>query len=428
MPRATKVQDLLKVFKPYPLRDKEFDDFYVETSSARGYDSTYSLIDQFETFREEPQKLLFMGHSGSGKSTELWKLKTELGDRFQVICFSAREEIDLSDINYIDLIFVILDKLFHTAVESIDIDPNVLQNIYSYWYDENFIEEIKFKNAKVETGVQGKISFLTAISLHIKGILSVGKETKKIVRKKIEPTLNQLIMNINDLVRDIRRSFGKEGKVPIIIIEDLDKLEIQKAEDLFLNHRKTITTLDIHIIFTFPIFLYYSGRFNEIKDDFDHYELLSMIKISNSDNTIHEAGRAIISYIIEKRADISLFGESVIDYVIEKSGGVLRDVFEIIENAARRARRKDRNAEHISIEDAEEAYSMLKSGYERGISEKHIPALKKLYFDPVKKPIDDNENVFMELLRGLSVIEYNCKRWCGLHPAVIDFLKEKGEI
>lgn len=428
MPKAKQVRELLKVFKPYPLKDKEFDDFYVDTTAARGYDSAYSIIDHFEIFREEPQKLLFMGHSGSGKSTELWKVKTNLEDNFQVICFSVRDEIDLSDMNYVDLIFVILDKLFHTAIELKDIDKNVLENIYSYWRDENFIEDIKFIKANAETGIEGKISFLKALSVHIKGILSVGKETKKVVRKKIEPTLNQLIMNINDLVKDIRWFLSAQGKVPIIIIEDLDKLEIEKAEDLFLNHRKTITALDIHIIFTFPIFLYYSGRFNEIKDDFDHYELLSMIKINNKDNTIHEDGRNIIKHVIEKRAEATLFGDGVIDYIIEKSGGVLRDVFEMIENATRRARRKNRDTDQLSIEDAKEAYLMLKSGYERGISEKHIPSLKKLFSDPIKKPIDDNENTLMELLRSLSVIEYNCERWCGLHPAIIDFLKEKGEI
>jgi energy-coupling factor transporter ATP-binding protein EcfA2 len=428
MAKAEKVLELLKVFKPYPLKDKEFDDFYVDTSSARGYDSTYSLIDHFELFREDPQKLLFMGHSGSGKSTELWKVKKALEDRFKIISFSVREEINLSDMNYIDLLFVILDKLFHTAVEIVKIDPHVLDNIYEYWKDDRFIEDIQFTRSSVEEDGQLKINFLQAISLHIKGILSVGKETKVVVRKKIEPTLNQLIRNINDLVKDIRRSLSAQGKVPIIIIEDLDKLEIEIAEDLFLNHRKTISTLDVHIIFTFPIFLYYSGRFNEIKDDFDHYELLSMIKTHNKDNTIHVDGRAVIRSVIEKRANTSLFGEGVMEYIIEKSGGVLRDVFEMIENAARRARRKNRDTEQISREDASEAYLMLKSGYERGIKERHINQLKSLYEDPIKKPIDDNESALMELLRGLSVIEYNCERWCGIHPAIIEFLREKGEI
>lgn len=31
------------------------------------------------------------------------------------------------------------------------------------------------------------------------------------------------------------------------------------------------------------------------------------------------------------------------------------------------------------------------------------------------------------LLRGL-IIEYNGERWCGIHPVVEDFLREKGEI
>lgn len=34
----------------------------------------------------------------------------------------------------------------------------------------------------------------------------------------------------------------------------------------------------------------------------------------------------------------------------------------------------------------------------------------------------------MELLKNTSVIEYNAERWCSLHPAIVDMLKDNGDI
>ena len=49
----------------------------------------------------------------------------------------------------------------------------------------------------------------------------------------------------------------------------------------------------------------------------------------------------------------------------------------------------------------------------------------KIHKDP--KPLTTDEIVMSLLLRGL-VLEYNGERWCGIHPAIEDFLFEKGEI
>ena len=37
-------------------------------------------------------------------------------------------------------------------------------------------------------------------------------------------------------------------------------------------------------------------------------------------------------------------------------------------------------------------------------------------------------HILSELLKTLAVIEYNGERWCGVHPVLVDFLREKGRI
>lgn len=427
MERALELRDLLKVCKPFPLAHEDFDKFHVETSVARGQNSALRISDYFEANKDDPQKMLFMGHRGSGKSTELWQVRKYLEAEFQMVAFSIRDEMSVTDLNYVDLLFTILNKLFDEALkEGIEIDTSVLDNLYNYWHDEKFIEKLKIEKAAAEVSVEAKIGFLNVIRTSVKGVLSTGKETKSIVRQYMEPKLSQLIKGTNDLILIITEHFKKHGKVPILIIEDLDKLEIPVAEDLFLNHRNILAEFDIHIIYTFPIFLHYSEKFNEIKDAFNHHELLSMIKVNNKNGSKNAEGREIIKAIVERRANLALFESGVLDFIIAKSGGTLRNVFEMIQKATLISRSKNRDAQNIDMDSAKQAYNELKSDFERSISIKHIDTLVKLYKDKDKKPLTDGN--LIELLYCTAVIEYNGDRWCDLHPAAVDILKDKGLI
>ncbi|MBI5407904.1 MAG: ATP-binding protein [Nitrospirae bacterium] len=426
MERATKIRELLKVCKPLHLCGEDFDKFHVETSTARGQNSAVRLFNYLDVNRDEPQKILFMGHRGSGKSTELWQLRKLLGDDFRVIAFSIRDEIDISDLKYVDLIFVILNKIMDEALkDGVMIDKSLLDNLYNYWHNEQFIEQLKMEKVNAEASAEAKIGFFNAIRASVKGVLATGKETKKVVREFIEPKLSELITGTNDLITNISQALMEKGKMPILIIEDLDKLEIPVAEELFLNHRNILTELKIHTIYTFPIFLHYSEKFNEIKDAFSHYELLSMIKVNNKDGSENKEGRKIIKEILKMRADIDLFEAEALDFIIEKSGGALRNLFEMIQRAALTIMGRS-GADKIDMAAVKNAYTELKSDFERSIARRHQETLVNLYNNRDKKPLADGN--LMELLYCLAVIEYNGDRWCDLHPAVIDILKDKGLI
>ena len=425
MEKATMMQDLLRVINTEPLKGTALNKFRVETCKARGRDSARILRDFFKANRGEIKKVLFMGHRGSGKSTELYQLGEYLKDSFSVINFSIKKEIDTRGMKYTDLIFVILEKLFSQAVEEkIKIDEGILDNIYNYWNDEKLNEIYKFEKSGIEISAEAKTSFISNILGNIKGTLATGKESKEIIRRHIEPKLSRLIDDANDLIQIIRMGMGKQGKMPIIIIEDLDKLSISDAKDLFLNHSDVLTDLKIHIVYTFPIFLNYSIEFNEIKGVFERTELLSMIKVNNPDGTPYDIGRGIIKEIVERRANAELFEPEALDFIIEKSGGALRSVFEMILNAALIARSNDEDTKKVDFESAKKAYVELRSDFERIIFRKHIDVLKRIYNKNGEEGMAD-ENM-MEMLSCSAIIEYNGERWCDLHPAVKDMLERKG--
>lgn len=425
MRRATVLKDIPKVFRPSPLSGESFDAFHVDTSEARGDDYANKLSTFLNINIDDPQKILFMGHRGSGKSTELFKVIRNLENNFKIINFSIKKEIDATDLNYIDLVFSMLNVVFENIkADKINIPQTTLDNLISYWKSDKLIEELKVEKMTAEATLSAKISFLTAITASVKGVLSTGKESKITVRKHIEPRLSQLIKYINALLLEYKTKLKKQGKIPLIIIEDLDKLDIPIAEDLFLNHRNVLIDIDVHIIYTFPIFLHYSEKYNEIKDSFSYTELLSMIKVNDKNKVPFEPGRRLIREIIKKRAELNLFAPEALDFVIAKSGGTLRNIFEMLVKSAVKTIVIDDKATKISLEVVTSAYRELKSDYERCISHKHLETLIQLYKDPHKKPLAD-ENL-RELLYCMAVIEYNGERWCDLHPAVEDMLKDKG--
>lgn len=112
--------------------------------------------------------------------------------------------------------------------------------------------------------------------------------------------------------------------------------------------------------------------------------------------------------------------------MVVKSGEAIRDLFFMLSQAALYELDKDERDIRISLDVAQFVAALLKSEYERNITSKEqYDMLIKVYQDP--HPTNTDKEL-SELLKTLSVIEYNGERWCGVHPVLIDFLKEKGAI
>jgi energy-coupling factor transporter ATP-binding protein EcfA2 len=394
----------------------------VETDQARGKNIALHLKYYFESKKDTPQKVLFMGHRGSGKSTELFRLEQFLGHAFKLVRFSIKE-VDIIDFNYIDLIFLLLDKLYEQALsDHIQLHDKLLANLNQFWNDKKIIQILNISKAEMNAEVKMSGGFWNFIRLKVKAIFRTGVEIKEEIRRTCTPKISQLIQQTNDLIDNIRNEYVKKDQTLLVVIEDLDKLDIHIAEDLFLKRSNILGQFNTHIIYTFPIFLHYSEFFNTISESFDHYELLSMIKITNKDNTPNIDGRQILNQIIEKRVLTQLFEDRAIDALISYSGGVLRHLFRMMSNAVLSS--LVAQSERVTVAAVKTAFDDIKSGFERSIEPKYMTTLTQLYKDNDKTPLPDSD--LRALLNCMAVIEYNGQRWCGLHPAVIRMLEERG--
>lgn len=396
----------------------------METYDARGKNVVKLMSLTLQISRNPYIKMLFMGHRGSGKSTELSLLKKQMEGQFDIISFYIYNEVDPVNMTYIDFIFAIMAQIIKYVEKKpeIGLDESDIDELYQYWYGEKIIEKSEMDYGEASASFDAKLSFLKKIAVKGSGILKTGKESKVSIRRKIEPKAGQLILMMNQLIQKINSKLTNKGL--LLIIEDLDKISLDTAESLFITYRKIWLGLQVRIILTFPIFMAYNSQYNMINEDIDKAVILSMIKVKKADKTDYEQGIATLSKIVEKRAELSLIDDDALRFMIKKSGGAIRDLFEMIQDASFESMLIEKDK--IEMSEAKSAYYQLKSRNERLIrNDSEVEKLVQVYQDPQLLTTDDT---MMELLLKGLILEYNGERWCGIHPAVEDFLKEKGKI
>lgn len=363
--------------------------------------------------RREPIKLLFTGHRGSGKTTTLNRLVSNLDDRFFIVHYNVFELLDQNDVNYSDVLFSILTKMLEKVeTKEIDLGKPLLERVNNWG---SSIIKSKTKKKEVEGGTGFKIHLYL---LEIMGRMKSETTTKVETRKEIEPRVSELVSIINDTISEIE----KTGEQVLIIIDNLEKIYSKKALHLFYHHGTQLTQPHCKIIYTFPISLKSSNDFMQIKINFSDVFIHPNIKIHERDGPEHPytKGREFMKEIVSKRVSLDMFEPDALEYIIDMSGGVVREFIRIIRDSAVRAitRKKDLIDKDIAVE----VVNGLKNIYQAQLSDEDYKVLKEVH---QTKDIKRDEQL-VGLLHNLSVLEYrNGQSWCDLNPIVRAILDEK---
>ncbi|GHU53058.1 hypothetical protein AGMMS49975_10190 [Clostridia bacterium] len=432
MEKSVTLRDMIKSFAPEPLKEADFAGFYcADTIESRtGSKETSPMDNLFDTCRyaEGRKAYLLMGHRGCGKSTELNRLKQRLeGDGYKVAVVSCNTEINLMNVEYCDLLILIAQSLFKIAVEiGCDIDKNVIKRILSFW-DEKDSETIFLKESNLEIqseasfGTGGLFGNILTLFSGITGDLKNSSSKREMVRERV-------IKNASEWTADVKYAADtiavkQSFKHPIVIMEDLDKLNPADALRIFKGNAATLSQLGFPVIYTFPIAAFYSPEVGEFSSYFE-FETLPMIKIINIDGTPYDKGRDIIKDIVKRRTDIGLIDENALDLLIEKTGGSLRDLFGRIIKASLQAPR--RGADKIELKDAESVLTQLSSELTRRIDSKYYELLQKIYMSEKERSQIEETGLLLDMLQANVILEYNGERWHDVHPLVADFLVKIG--
>lgn len=432
MEYANKISEMLNAFSPAPLQSDQMKDFYcrgtMEYRTSDKYDSP--IEDIFESCQnpEGNHAYLLLGHRGCGKSTELNRMSERLVAKgYPVRTVPCSADLDMLNIVHFDLFILMGEALLDVAKESgREISRDVLESIAHFW-DEKEEASVceKAEGISLETGAEVETPKILAgimkIYAKIKADLKYNEETRREYRKKISIRSSEWIKILGTVSGEIAKKTG--GKRPIIIFEDLDKLNPEDAWEVFYNHVAILSGMEFPVIYTFPIGLSYDARFSAMKSYFI-VKTLPMIKIEKIDGKPFQDGIGIIREIVKKRSDLKLFEAGVLDRMIQSTGGSLRDLFHVINLSAKRAERRE--SEMISMKDAERALEELKTSLTRRIERKDYDFL--LNICKGNKELIEDKEMLLKMLQASVVLEYNGRRWHNVHPLVAAFLKEQGLI
>ena len=429
---AHSIQKIPNAFSPYPLSREQLAEFYYDgTMPVRTgdlYDSPIQdIIDECVTPTESGNAFLLLGHKGCGKSTELNKMSEDLegpdGTGTPVHTILCGTDLDLRSPVYSDLLILMGEALLEIAQKrGVHVGERIEDTIRSFFTRETEREGTAGRetDASVEAGVSAGRSVAGLLRLigGAKASIKYGETDRTTYRETIQKRLS-VWLDAMDTIAD-RIAAASEGRRPVIIFEDLDKLDQKEAWEVFLHHSQKLAGVSFPVIYTFPIALAYAPEFHSLEGVFTA-KFFPMIRLKKQDGSDDPAGLSTIREIVEKRADPELFDQKALDDLIRRTGGSLRDLFNAINACSRRALR--RRSERIEQEDADRALEQLKSSLTKRIEQKYYPFLEMIRGGQ-HTDIPDQKKL-LEMLQAGVVLEYdNHGDWRDVHPLVAEYLED----
>ncbi|NET55715.1 MAG: ATP-binding protein [Symploca sp. SIO2E6] len=435
MSTSQEMEDLLdemyNAFTPTPLQPG--DPAYVDCRAVRGDDDV--LEDLGRTVRRSQQFTyqLYSGYRGSGKTTELLRLKKDLEDRGHVVVYFAADEEDISvqDAQYTDILLACTRHLLRGLKEA-NPDP-ILNWLKGRLRDlqDVMLTEIDIEKVNLELGLKAFAKLTAAVRT------KPGQRQQ--IRERLEPHTETLIQAFNDFVKDGSSHLPQKTKL-LVIADNLDRIvPIFKEngrsnhEEIFLDRHEQLKALNCHIIYTVPISMIYSRWATELKDNYGIPLVLPSIMVRQEDGEPYDKGLEILKTVIQRRIPPSLQAalipnvfesEAVLRDLCLMSGGYVRDLVELMQQAITKT-----DALPIKAKDLQRAADALRDVYKSTIEPNEWIQLAKV---SLSKGINSSQR---HLLFKQYVLEYRYLDTQGdqrvfyvIHPlieGICDFLDAK---
>ncbi|NOQ36035.1 MAG: AAA family ATPase [Methylococcaceae bacterium] len=357
-------------------------------------------------------KQLLTGHTGSGKSTELKRLQSQLEEAlYFVVYLDVESSLDLQQITYQDVLLNIAQELVnHLASTNIELDSSLLNDLQQ-WFADRIVSEDYVKEVKASASVSGQagidIPFIAKLLTKLTGEIRSGSSRRIEIRQNIEKEQQSFIAKLNDLLLAARIKLkNKEHTDLVIIIDGLEKIKQKNVYDaLFLEHSEQLTDIDSHTIYTIPAALSFHTNLGNFFSDEAFF--IPMVKYETPE------GKQRLTELVNKRLNVAALFENplFLDDLIAMCGGSVRDLLRLIRTAT------DTDSEKIQAEDIARAISSLVKVYDRLVWEEDVPLLKKVMID--KRVVKTEDKKYERLLSNRLIHEYeNGKPWAALHPAL----------
>jgi energy-coupling factor transporter ATP-binding protein EcfA2 len=401
---------------------------YVPTTAARaekfqqrfyatlGFRQSDTGTPQF--FAPEPGKhVLFFGHVGCGKSTELTQLCAALHhpDRYWVVRVDLLELLDPNDARYSDVWLSVALKLIQQLQrDQVPVTPVVLDRLQR-WFAERVLTSEQVKDFAVTVQAEAELSsgipLIGRLLARFTSAIKTGSTYRESLRTAVRNTYGEFVDALNLLISDVTahvQRLGK-GRQLLFAIDGTDRFRGQDWQRFFVDDANQLVQVRCVAVYTAPMALKASGARLDLFDTL----VLPMIKLHEFEHggARRESAYGAMRAVLLKRCHHSLVDSvTTLDTLIDYSGGHLRDALRLLAYAC-----VEDDVAVLDLEQVHAAARRLASDYRDWLHAEHYPVLVAAARDPENTGVSE---LITRLVEGGALLEYNTGSWRLPHPVV----------
>ena len=396
---------------------------YVDSQEARGSEKTFTrLARKFgwdpasnAFFAPHEKHILFFGHIGIGKTTELRRYAVQLNAsrRFFVVEVDVLAKLDRNNLQYTEVLMAMAETLLERLHgDGFDLGAEALEPLQR-WFG-NVVETqatTKELSAELKTvaegggGIPGLIKLLATFTAAFK----TGSSQKSEWRREIRNDFTALAQAFNTLIRRAEAHLVREARAErlLFLIDGTDKMRGEDTQQFFVQDAEQLLAIATLVIYTAPLHLKYDGR---LGGKLDADIVLPMMKLYERDGRRFEAGWKTMRQLLLLRADRCLFtSDAEVDRLVEFSGGHPRELLRLLKLCCELA--EDR----IDASVVQTAIEKLAADYRYFLKPADYVLLKTIDSNPAD---GGNDEQAQQLLHRLALLQYNDGTWRRSHPVV----------
>ena len=359
--------------------------------------------------------ILYGGHRGCGKSTELRRLQRQLHDpkRFYVVFIDAEVELSIHNLRYIDVLLSVAKKLFEQLErDQIEVDKVFLEQIEE-WFDTRIVQRIEQFGAhlRVDAGAETRVGVpgLAWLSTKLLAQIKAGSDYREEIRREVQSSYGELVSAFNNLLVHAEQRIAQKnlGRKLLFVIDGTDKLNQEDARRLFVDDIHQLQAMSGNFICCAPLLFLSTNP----SSDFLTYRL-PMVKLGSKGAEYDPQAPAAqaLRALSHKRVDSRLFRDPhALDELVAASGGHLRDLIFLLDAALAEAQGV------IAIDHAQRAVKRLSTAYRRLVQPEDWTLLAEIDANSGEHTPSDERS--SRLLYHQVLLEYN-SYWWQSHPAV----------
>lgn len=377
----------------------------------------------------QDSKIIFTGHRGCGKSTLLADFSRRMQENYFVVLFSIADMIEMSDVNHINILFAIALQLMDEADRQNVPVPKSTKEAIEKW----FARKTRIETNQLSTETSAGFNLFKIIA----GKLKVDATIRQEIKQEFIRKTSELVEQINIIAAIIKSASGKN---PLVIIDDLDKLDLGLVRDIFQDHIKALFSPNFTIIFTLPVSALREMRLKETIESASKDQIVFM-RVSKlfakwerreADAKPKPEVMNQLKQLLSKRISSDILEAETAEKIILYSGGVLRELIRISNECCRICLRllrryPDRDDLKINHQILAEAVNKIRLDFELRLGLAEYEIVTTTYKELM--PENPTEQKFLDLLHGLYILEYrNHDLWYDVHPIVTESLQKQRRI